>query len=66
MFDYCDFVAHKIRNLFAEGTNEIVHDVSRVKLDLHNEGYYLSSKKTIDIIDCNQRRMRVTIEMLEE
>ena len=67
MFEYCDFIADKIRNLFVEETNEIVAAVGKVQMDLHpQEGYYVSSKKTIIITDCNLNKMRVTIEMIKE
>jgi len=66
MFDYTDYIATRIHNTMAQDDSSIVHDTGPVQLDLHDEGYFLSSKKTIEIVDCNLRRVRVTIEMVEE
>jgi hypothetical protein len=59
---YCDHIANLIRtNLF---DFEILKDVSSVKLDLADEGYLLSTKKTITVKDTNGLEYKITVEQL--
>lgn len=61
---YCDYIAHSIKcalkGRVAEG---IVKDVGRTELDLHpKDGHLLSHKKTLEVVDFQGRKYRVTVE----
>ena len=66
---YCDYIAHTIVKpaLDKEASNayRVVEYAGPVKMDLHKkEGYMLSTQKTIDCVDVNVRKYRITIEEL--
>jgi hypothetical protein len=66
---YCDYIAHTIVKpaLNAEASTQtgVVVFAGPVKMDLDKkEGYMLSTQKTIDCVDVNGRKYRITIEEL--
>ena len=66
MLAYCDKIADTIRKaLLKYDEDQIIGLVDRVKMDLHpTEGYFVSTKKTIDVTDMNGKFYRVTVEEL--
>jgi hypothetical protein len=69
---YCDAIAHYLQkallNISVEDTQKykyIKGMVGGVMYDLHpEEGYFLSTKKTIDCTDVNGKAYRITVEEL--
>ena len=68
MLAYCDYIAHVIgKELRADTYKEdtFIHYVDKVKMDLHpEEGYFVSTKKTIKVQDKNDKWYKVTVEEL--
>jgi len=67
--DFCDYIAHKIHGTLKKSIDEsmFVTKVDKPKLDLHpTKGWFISSKKTIDVVDRNGRRYKVTVEAVED
>ena len=66
MLAYCDKIADTIRkSLLKYDPDNIIGLVDRVKMDLHpTEGYFVSTKKTLDVTDMNGKFYRVTVEEL--
>ena len=69
MLAYCDKIAHVIRNSLLQshkfGLDEEKHIglVGPIEMDLHNkEGYFVSTKKTIEVTDMNGKMYKITIE----
>jgi hypothetical protein len=58
---YCDLIAHLIRKYLNSDENNI--KVEKVNWDLHpTEGYFISTKKTLDVIDFNGKQYKITVE----
>ena len=66
MLAYCDKIADTIRkSLLKYDPDDIIGLVYPIKMDLHpTEGYFVSTKKTIDVTDMNGKLYRVTVEEL--
>ena len=66
MLAYCDKIADTIRKaLLKYDSDQIIGLVGNIKMDLDpSEGFYVSSKKTIDVSDMNGKMYRVTVEEL--
>lgn len=66
MLAYCDWIADQIKQHFTNDKAEnLITQVGPVKMDLHpTEGYFVSTKKTIEVMDINNKRYKVTIEEL--
>jgi hypothetical protein len=64
MLAYCDKIADTIRkSLLKHDPDGIIGLVDRIRWDLHPEGGYLvSTKKTIELCDMNEKRYRITVE----
>jgi len=66
MLAYCDYIADVCQKALRKATaaeEDIILHVSDVKYDLHpKEGYLLSTKKSISVIDTGEKVYRVTIE----
>ena len=66
MLAYCDYIAALIREKLVGDTayhQTVIKDVSRVQMDLHpEEGYFMSTKKTIFVEDKDGKMYRVTVE----
>ena len=67
---YNDFIAKAIANALVEEAHAydaIIHDVKGPLLDLDpDEGYLLSLKKIVKVMDQNGRTYKITIEEDEE
>lgn len=62
---YCDYIAHAIVQpaLNADTDKDgMIQSVSYVKMDLAEEGYMQSTKRTINVTDINGKEYIVTIE----
>ena len=67
MLAFCDYIAHTIKQHLRGVDNpfvdEVVASVGSIKLDLHEQhGYFLSTKKTLDVTDINGKVYRITVE----
>ena len=64
MLAYCDKIADVIRKaLLKHDPDHIVGLVGDIQMDLHpSEGYYMTSKKTIQVSDMNGKMYKVTVE----
>ena len=66
MLAYCDYIAALIREKLVGDTTDyqtVIKDVSCVQMDLHpEEGYFMSTKKTIVVEDKGGKMYRVTVE----
>ena len=64
MVAYCDYIAHLVQlGLRLENdTESLLKGTESTKLDLSEEGYFLSTKKTIPVVDKNGKRYKITIE----
>jgi hypothetical protein len=66
MFEYCDYIAHLIStNILANDVDDerILKMVSHMKYDLHPEGYMLSTKRIMTVVDKNNKRYKITVEI---
>lgn len=61
---YCDKIADVVRkSLLKYDPDNIVDFVGPVEMDLHpTEGYFQSTKKTVEVLDMNQKKYKITIE----
>jgi hypothetical protein len=66
MLAYCDYIAEVVRKGLVENTaapTSLVKDVGSIEMDLHpTEGYFVSTKKTLKVIDINGKKYKVTVE----
>jgi len=68
MLAYCDYIADRIKKALDLDLRENriytkVDEVGPVKMDLHpTEGYFVSTKKTLKVIDINGKQYKVTVE----
>ena len=67
MLAYCDKIADVVRKaLMKYDPDNIIGLVGPVKMDLHpTEGWFVSTKKTVDLCDMNGKKYRVTVEEIE-
>jgi hypothetical protein len=67
---YCDYIASVIRKGMVSDTSSplsYIKNVSGVHYDLHpNEGYMMSTAKTIVVEDKNGKHYRVTVEEMTD
>jgi hypothetical protein len=63
---YCDYIAHTIivPGLTEEikGETGLIVEASKVKMDLHKEGWMQSTRKTIMCKDTNGKEYKITVE----
>ncbi|MDA9373921.1 hypothetical protein N9R43_00930 [bacterium] len=63
---YCDYIADRIHRLVSNdiGDNQtMLLNIGKAALDLHpTEGYFVSTKKTMEITDANGKVYVVTVE----
>ena len=66
-YAYCDYIADRIqRALRACKPDPIIEEVGRIQSDLHPvRGYFISTKKTIEVVGRNGINYRVTVEEIE-
>jgi len=67
MLAYCDKIADTIQKALKVAVSldkdEIIADVSGVQLDLHpTEGWFVSTKKTVNVYDMNGKKYRIVVE----
>lgn len=64
MLAYCDKIAYTIRNALVKyDPDGIIGLVDGIKMDLHpEEGYFVSTKKTIKVSDMNGKWYKITVE----
>jgi len=66
MLAYCDYIADAISKSLHEDASKkesLVKSVTSPKMDLHpTEGYFLSTKKTITVLDNNGKPYKITVE----
>jgi hypothetical protein len=68
MLAYCDYIADRIFRALSLDVRENkiytkIATVGSVKMDLHPvEGYFMSTKKTLEVIDNNGKKYKVTVE----
>jgi hypothetical protein len=64
MTAYCDYIADEINVLFwSQQSEAIITKVGNVEYDLHPEqGWMMTTKKTIELTDMNGKMYRVTVE----
>ncbi len=67
MLAYCDYIADEINVLFwSQQSEAIITKVGNVEYDLHPEqGWMMSTKKTIKLTDMNGKIYRVTVEEID-
>lgn len=62
-FPRCDYIADIIKTALRNDPDDLLLHIGRVQLDLHPTGGYLvSTKKTIEVRDTNDRKYRITVE----
>ena len=68
MLAYCDYIADRIKRALELDVREnsiytYVNKVGPIKFDTcHKDGYFLSTKKTLEVIDINGKLYKVTVE----
>jgi len=66
MLAYCDYIADAISKGLHKDASKVGSLVSMVtspRMDLHpTEGYFVSTKKTITVLDTNGKAYKVTVE----
>ena len=61
--ELCDYIADQIMFLLrAPDFLGLIHSVGHVQFDLTPEGEFLSTKKTIEVVDSNNKRYRIIVE----
>jgi len=67
MLAYCDYIADEINVLFwSQQSEAIIAKVGNVEYDLHPEqGWMMSTKKTLELTDKNGKMYRVTVEEID-
>ena len=67
MIAYCDYMAKVIHDSLKKDAHEYgtyVDSVGKVNWDLGEKGEFLSTKKTMSVIDRNGKSYRITVEEL--
>ena len=62
---YCNYIAHLItKNLKLNDDLDMgmLDNVRKMKYDLSEEGWFVSSKKTIEVTDINGSKYKITVE----
>lgn len=66
MLAYCDYIAKVISEAMKKDSTRNVHtyidNVGKIHWDLGEKGEFLSTKKTMSVIDKNGKAYRVTVE----
>lgn len=66
---YCDYIAATISKTLISEAKQFggyIKSASHPQMDLHpTEGYFVSTKKTIEVEDLNGKRYIVTVEEVE-
>ena len=61
---YCDKIADTVRkSLLKHDPQGIIGLIGPIEMDLHpTQGYFQSTKKTIEMTDMNSKKYKITIE----
>jgi hypothetical protein len=62
---YCDYIAHLItKNLKSNDDQDMgmLKEVGKMRYDLSEEVWFVSSKKTIEVTDINGSKYKITVE----
>ena len=64
MLAYCDKIADTVRkSLLKHDPQGIIGLIDPIEMDLHpTQGYFQSTKKTIEMTDMNSKKYKITIE----
>lgn len=66
MLAYCDYIAKVINESLKKDSSAVgasyVDSVGKINWDLGEKGEFLSTKKTMSVIDRNGKSYRVTVE----
>ena len=65
MLAYCDYIAKIISDSLKDDSLKMfshIDNVGKVRLDLSDDGQFLSTKKTMSVVDRNGKMYRVTVE----
>lgn len=69
MLAYCDYIAACISKTLIEESKDFggyIKSASHPQMDLHpEEGYFMSTQKTIEVEDMNGKRYMVTVKEVE-
>lgn len=67
MLAYCDYIAHLIsRHIKHHDASGLLWQVGNPRYDLDSSGALNSTSKTIEIVDLNGKKYRVTVEEINE
>lgn len=63
MFAYCDYIAHTIAKYLKHNDDDgLLHKVGKMEWDLDEHGAFVSTKKTITVVDRFDKKYKITIE----
>ena len=65
MIAYCDYIAYRCQEGLRDDSESLLGKVQPTKMDLSPEGYFVSPKKTIQLVDRNGKAYKITIEEVE-
>jgi aspartate/glutamate racemase len=60
--NYCDKIAKTIKDAMAFDPDNIIKGCTSIKLDLDEDGAFLSTKKTMWIVDRNGKQYKISVE----
>jgi hypothetical protein len=61
---YCDYIAHTVREALIAERNPIINLVGKVQMDLNEHGHFMSTTKTLKVVDKNGTTYKITVEQL--
>ena len=60
---YCDYIASRIKILLStQDPQGLIHSVGHMQWDLNEDKSFKSTKKTVEVIDMNNKKYRITVE----
>jgi hypothetical protein len=60
---YCDYIAHRIKEALNQyDERDILVGAGAIRFDLDGNGSFVSTKKTLTVVDKNGKQYRVTVE----
>lgn len=70
MLAYCDYIADKVKKLLDReiGDNDtMIKETGPIQMDLHpKEGWFVSTKKTLNVTDRFGKKYIITVEEAQE
>ncbi len=62
---YCDYIAHLIqKNLLSVDTEKMLNEVGKIQLHIGEHDEFVSTMKTIDVLEMQVKAYRITIQEL--